>query len=727
MLLLLLKRDQEEIQPECKNFLLLFLVTVVLALSQTRAKNISVLVSLSLHQPSGPRTSWERGFDILPGALQAVSDINNDSTTLYLYGHRLKLIVVDSGRDGNEIIRRFVNLIFLDHRMHATSVVGVTGILDPKFASILTPLAKHKGVITSVITHTDQLDTPDYSDTFISLPSPSATVDVFSNFMKKMDWQRIGLVTGSDDPYFFSVAESFLQAVKMNSSIIISPYVELLHAASSAIEEIVKVNTRVIFVSLRAERAIQLLCKVHERGLVWPKYAWIFHSFEVKDFLERQSACDKNAVNGVLFIDIQPPLDSTRAEQFAGITSSRYYRQYVSSLSDTSYTATPRPNGYAKLLYDSVWAMAVTLNRSCHQSAATCTYQKDSVLTAGEQLLENQNWIFKIFHIRMLRPVLVSTVHYSNSSIVATSFNATILENAPRGKLPITTDTPPLAYTAIFGLLIALSVVFVTCVLVLYVYFHKEPEIRATSFTLSLLMFAGCYLNLLYLCLLFYTNHTVDSVDIPHDNALCLSLQWFSATGVSLSIMLATLLVKMLRIYHIFHNTRLRLGRYCSDLALALYVLLILLPNILIHFTWVFVDRYQIQFEYQMRGDHTHLEKVCASKYEAQIFGILTIYLLTMVLALTIVAVVTRKIRLQHFKDTKKVNILLFILCIGIVMVYLYWLLLQSVDKKRYISNLPLQIGHLVLIVSFQSLLFVPKVFPPLWRQMKNHTVSVKL
>ena len=694
----------------------MFFVALVLALSMTRASNISMLVSLSLHQPSGPRTRWERGFEILPGALLAVNDINNDSTILC--GHKLQLITVDSGRDGIEIVQQFVNLTF--HQMHATRIVGVTGILDPKLASILMPLVRHRGVQLSVITHTDQLDIPDYSETFLSLPSPSAIVSVLLNFMKEMNWQRIGLVTDSTDAYFFSVAEIFLQVTKMDDSIIISPYLELFHA-TSAIQEIAKLNTRIIFVSLNTERAVELICMVYEKGLIWPQYAWIFHSFEVEDLLEQQSDCDKNAVNGAFFIDVQPPSDSTQAKQIIEIISSNYYRQYVSSLPDTSleYNATFRPNGYTKLLYDSVWAMAIALNKGCHQST-NFTYQKFTT----EQRLEDHNWIFKIFHIRKLRQVLISTVHYSNLSIVATSFNATLLENAPRGKLPVITETPPLAYTAVFGLLIALIMVFVTLVLVLYIYFHKEPEIRATSFTLSLLMFAGCYLNLLYLCLLFYNNHTVDSVDISRDNALCLSLLWLSGPGISLPIMLATLLVKMLRIYHIFHNTKLRLSYYCSDLALALYVLLILLPDILIHSIWVFIDRYQIHFEYQAQGVYIHLEKVCTSKYQVQLFGIVTIYLLTLILALAIVAVITRKIRLQHFKDTKKVNILLFILCIGIVVVYSYWLLLQTLDTKRYISNLPLRIGHLVLIISFQSLLFVPKVLPPLWRRQIRKDTS---
>ena len=707
-------------QPECKTIIILF--TLISAVCMVRGSNISILVSLPLHQTSRSRTSWDRGFEILPGALLAVSDINNDSTILCR--DTLHVIPVNSGRDGSELVRQLVDLMF--HRMHANSIVGITGILDPKTASILGPLVRHKGVLLSVVTHTDQLDVPNYSDAFLSLPSPSTIVNVLFNFMKEMNWQRIGVVTDSADVYVFSVAEMLLQVAKVNGSIAVSPYIELFHVRS-AIQEIIKLNTKIVFVSLNAKRAIQLLCIVHEKGLLWPEYAWIFHSFEIEDLLEQQSVCDniKNVVNGIFLIDVQPQSDP---ELISGIASSIYYRQYISSLSDISleHNVTLRPNGYAKLLYNSVWAMAIALNKSRHQSTncvGTCTYQKASKATPKQTLKsyhDRNNWIFKIFHIRMLRQVLISTAHYSNLSIMATSFNTTILETAPRDMLPIMTATPPLTYTVVLGLLISLTMVFVTLVLVLYIYFHREPEIRATSFSLSLLMFVGCYLNLLYLCLLFYHNHRIYLVNITHDNALCLSLQWLSAAGISLPIMLATLLVKMLRIYHIFHNTKQRLSCYCSDLALALYVLLILLPDVLINFIWVFADRYQIHFEYQMRGGYLYLEKLCTSKYQAQIFGVIIIYLLTLILALATVAVITRKVRLQHFKDTKKVNALLFILCIGIALVYSYWLLLQALGTKRYIANLPLQIGHFVLILSFLSLLFVPKVLPPLRRHIKD-------
>ena len=681
------------------------LLATVLTLQVIADSNISILITLPdpLHPTSGPRLRWERGFEILPGALQAVDDINNDS--YFLSGHSLKLLVVDSGRDEYEIIQHFVNLTFYQE----VNIVGLGGILYSKAVSTLLPLVKHEGVLLSAITDADKLDRSDYDGAFLSLPPPSAMASVLLNFIKTRSWKHIGLVSDSKDAYYFSVAEKLQQMAEETDDIItVSPYVEYLHAASG-INNIVKSKVKIIVVSLSAEASIRLLCTVHERGLHWPQYAWILHSFDF--FSIRQlSVCDiEGATNGVFFIDVQPRFDSVQLQTELPLG---YKYDHV----------TFQINGYAKLLYDLVWAMAIVLNANWCQSD-TCIPQTDPEASTKEILESyqgNGSWNFKVFHIRNLTQVLVGTVQFSNSSITASSFDLHILEDAPNGELPVVAQHPPRAYTVLLGLHIALTTAFVTIILVLYICFRKEPEVKATSYTLSLLMFAGCYFNLVYLCLLVYASHMLHSVDVPRDNAMCIGIQWLSGPGISMPIMLATLIVKMLRIYHIFHNTKLRLGHYCSDLALALYVLLILLPGILVNLVWTIVDPYQVFFEHQMRGSYIYLDKTCKSTYHAYISGVLCIYLLILILALAVVAIITRKVRLHHFKDTKKVNILSFIVGVGIIITFSCWLLVQSLDTKRYIATLTVYIPHSVVIILFQSLLFVPKVFPPLRRLFKN-------
>ena len=692
-----------------------------LLVTQGLASNVSLLISLPLDPTSGPRASWERGLEILPGALQAVNDINNDSTVLS--GCNLQLII----KDDTEIVQNFIDLAFHQKDMN---FVGVSGMIDPKALSILLPLVTQTGILLSAITHKDMPEISDYSScAILSLPPPSSVVDVLLSFMRIMNWQRIGLVTDSfhTDTYFFSVAEALLQRAKTDS-ITVSQYTELFQV-QSGVREIMRLKTRIIFVSVDPRRVMQLLCVLHDHEeLLWPHYAWIFHSFSIKDLLEEQPACNiTNTIEGVFLIDSRPNLKSDPLQGKLNTFSSNYCQlQYLSSMSDSvafecNSTLRPQVNSYAALLYGLIWSTAIALNESHNRSTL---WQTESMQSPVRQVLGScqkcDMWIFSISHVRELQPVLISTMYYSNFSTKVASFNASTLDGAPKDKLPLVTVHPPFVYTVLTSLLIAFTAIFVTVALVLYIYFYKEPEVKATSFTLSLLVFVGCYLNLLYLSLLLYNNHVLHSIDIPRDNALCLGLQWLSATGISLPLMLATLLVKMLRIYHIFYSTKMRrVGPHCSDLSLAVYVVLLLIPGILLNLIWALVDRYQVYFEYKMQNGYIYLEKHCRSKNQVLLYGVATIYLLILVFALAVVAVITRKVRLQDFKDTKKVNILVFSFCVAIVVSVSYWLLLQALNTKRYIANIPLIIGHLFAVVLYMSLLFVPKVIPPLWRNTK--------
>ena len=123
-----------------------------------------------------------------------------------------------------------------------------------------------------------------------------------------MNWKHVGLVTDTKDAFFFSVAEKLQQMTVMNDDITVSPYMESSHVASS-IKTILKSKVKIIVMSLSAEATIRLLCAVHERGLLWPQYAWLLHSFQAKDLfsIEQQSVCDiEGTINGVFFIDVQP-------------------------------------------------------------------------------------------------------------------------------------------------------------------------------------------------------------------------------------------------------------------------------------------------------------------------------------------------------------------------------------------------------------------------------------
>ena len=83
-------------------------------------------------------------------------------------------------------------------------------------------------------------------------------------------------------------------------------------------------------------------------------------------------------------------------------------------------------------------------------------------------------------------------------------------------------------------------------------------------------------------------------------------------------------------------------------------------------------------------------------------------------ITLVAVAIKTRKIRYKHFKDSKKVNTLIFLITITIGFVLSYWLLLFNIegDDNQTTQRIVLYVGHMVTVIECQELLFLPKIYP---------------
>lgn len=658
-----------------------------------KSNNTSIIISAPL---SCIGSQGEGRQEILSAAQAAVNVINDKSNILPNYD--LQLILFDSCKDENELIQQVLAVTYYEP---SRSVRGLTGFFSQEAISLLLPLVRKKEIVVTLPSETFVYGSQE-GEFHITNP-PTTMANILLVFTKMMKWERFGLITESADSYFFNVAVSLLQN---DGTVVIAPYIEL-HHTEVAIHEIISYNTRVIILSLSAQRAAEMIHLIHKMGLLWPDYAWIFLSHNFSD----QQAIYK-AIRGIFVVESQLKLSINYLE-----SNFTFCEQLdPSSLSGTAdkANASLKHSGVANAFYDLVLFASINiLSQDCIDNANRVSTQELFTIQY------NDDTLFNIFHMWGQSKLLIGNV-YSNLSI--TIVNETILEASSIDDLPITNINPPTGFTVGMVSLIILLAMFVTLVLLLYICFRKEPEVKATSFTLSLLLFVGCYFNLIYMSLHIYFHQPVfNELSISHQNTVCNLLLWLSGPGISLSLMFATLLVKMLRVYHIFNHITLRVRHYSSDIALILYILIILAPNIVVNIVWAIVDQYHAVIEYETRRGYIQLSKDCDSRYESVWFGVLCIYLLLLAVASAVVAIMTRKVRLQHFKDTKKVNVLIFILSLGIILTFSYWLLFQILRAKPYIVTI---IGHSILILSFQCLLFVPKVFPPFWRYITRKELS---
>lgn len=712
-----------------------------ISLCYTKQLHIAAVLPLE-HTRGQPSSSWERGLEIIPGAQIAIEHINEREDILS--GHSLELAVINSATCKEEfnqdLLLSLINFKFYDNINRST--IGLIGSFcsnsDQLISSILDSTSRIRNLpfvsSSASVSNRDKAMTPPPQYYYRILQSADIFIDAISILASDLKWQRIAVVTESTQSYFLSFAEAFYDIAGRSESYEMVPFIQLHEGLPLKLvfQELQTYDSKIIVVSLSIDHVIDVLCSAKERDLTWPEYAWIVHShcatftdFSLaRDFVD-MNLCDiQEALEGIILLEHRlngmAPLGNLSS--LMGYTYEDYFKTYIGKLANFSAKVnTPlTPNAYANLLHDSVWALALAFQGNINNSFLFPDYNIKDISFIGALGEVNFNGTLRevttgvdIFQIKNGSPTHEGFYHPSRKQI---EYMGSLLETRrPLVKRRVVTDNMSVVYTFIFSLVFLLCIVGVTLILFFYIYYRNEPEIKATSVTLSLLMFLGCYVILFYILMaILYTQSLVPS-DSPFN--ICLALLWSGSTGISLTLILATLLVKMLRVYHIFNHFG-KVGKMYSDIALLLYVLLLISPNITIHLIWSIIDRYSadtISMEYP---GYTEVEQRCYSKQLLLWFCILYLNIEGLALVLIIVAVKTRKIHRENFKDTKKVNAFIFILLIVIYIISAQWLIFRSIGVKKGYASIPLHVGHVIIVVSCQGLLFIPKIVPPLQRNL---------
>ena len=143
-----------------------------------------------------------------------------------------------------------------------------------------------------------------------------------------------------------------------------------------------------------------------------------------------------------------------------------------------------------------------------------CCYSRRSIRLSGSS--QNLRRV-DIFQIQKGDPKKIG--HYQNNSVVV---NHTSLVSIPSDSLPRVHILLPLWLSIVLQIVVGGLMVFTAVLLVLYLCFRKEPEIKATSPYLSLLAFIGLF-SLFIGTELHVLEVSLSKLSTP----FCLSLMWF--------------------------------------------------------------------------------------------------------------------------------------------------------------------------------------------------------
>ena len=644
--------------------LILFLHLFTLKYYLSLGKSESILIIALPLSDTEVSASWERGQEILPGALAAIEEVKNDSLSF-----NLTLIVANSGPvtryncpySGNmlEIITN------LTRQKRVSDIIGIAGILHPNTLAIINRFQ----LPTASLIHSKEA--PHYSNVHYLTASTSTLTDAILAFLKKIRPKKIGIVTETKQPYLM-----ISNKLRGKADIALPLYVQIVNMHhdffSSIADRVITSNIHVILLSVGPSTAAHILCEASKRGLTWPKYAWILHSYQLDDLLRSSESTLKEKCN------MQKILEGVFIFQ-------------LTKEGGNLLIGGARLNPYADLLYDSVRALISSIDgRSfayLNETPSTFHFNSD---TSKVYIYHNTNGTAS----QRLTAIYDGTSH-------------TLANVSDTHVVFIDTDLPvvykPTSSTH-YLLLPFLSFLLNTILLVLFLYFRKEPSIKSTSVSLSMLIFTGCYLLVGYtFCLILYEVYRFD---------LCMVQIWLSGTGLSIPLILAAILIKMLRVYRIFKAIKiLKRSPFTSDSTLLVYTTLILLPNIVLLILWTAVDPYHRIDNFIEHPNFIRIEINCYCDYKFIWFALQLFYLFLLSAAVIIVAIKSRKIRHANFKDTKKVNLFIFLLFIIVICTFSYWNILYY--SGFYLASVvSLYAGHMMVAFLCQIILFMPKILP---------------
>ena len=728
---------------ETKSSVLVHLLRLFLladALRVSANETTLYLLNVLPYPDDRPFAGWDRGFELIPAGDLAIEQINNRSDILP--GYRLELVDIESEACGISTTNTG-RLNFFRHLVQPNSlVVGVVGLFCSTVTAAISPVANHPGIdYIQVAGSTSPLfqNVTAYPRLYHTISSSTIFNKAILRLMDKFSWKRISSIHDNSDIFFLTTADNFASKVNADSTLKLVTRISTSPSdISDAFANLNRNGARIVYASLTTPEAANLMCEAYKRGFLWPGYVYIFHEHIFQILLKSETTCDERelteALEGSFLLQYRlhaEPHDTL----VSGWTFKEYHDNYLMRLAEFA-TATGmqlRDNIYANVLHDEVWAIALALNNSLETFKSLNVTLTDyglgqSIITdtiAGK--LKNISFqgavgyirfdsnqeagsSINIFQVQRGQPVLVGVYNPNEDNLTITDLN--LLSIVPADQFEVVYEVLPCWLMITIFCICGLAYIMTTVILVLLLYWRNEPEIKATSPYLSLVMFAGCYL--LYTTIMFQTVHRSFVIGFEAFTAICNTDIWFGFIGCNLII--GTLFVKLLRVNHIFRVFQ-KTSKLWSDQFLFLGVLLICSGILIVLMSWTTIDILHLEetqtYIPSAQPPYYRGTRRCSSRNLGIWVITAHVYNGVIILLVMFLAVQTRHIKRCNFKDTKKVNTYIFtVVAINAIAVPLWYIFSHTQVEFEVGGHISSVIAYLSIAILCQLFLFAPKTLP---------------
>ncbi len=688
---------------------------------------------------------WDKAFELIPAGHLAAEQINNSPDILP--GRELKLINIDSEACGINTISKGITNVYKELvNLNRTCTVGVIGLFCSAVTSAISPIISHPNIggYVHIAASTSPVhrgnNSQKHSELFHIIESSSAFNEATLALMRTYNWHRIASVHTDSEFYFMSTSVDFVSRISSKPGFTLTARIHIAENSQAYVMEtfdtIREKEARISYWSVTPEQAAYLLCAVYKRNFIWPEYVYIIQEHDINSILEFKTSCTKEelvkAMEGVFILSYRLYVEND-TELVSGVNYSEYQRLYTDRLKDANDESLQK-NLYANSMYDQVWAFALAINNSLSSIESQNMSFEDYGLGKGVPIISNilkkelkhvtfqgasglidfsknqgSSTYVNIFQVQTGKPQLIGIYDPYNRNITLV---APHVRDIPKD----TFDTvyqllPPwlgacilAAQVTLFGL--------ITTNLVLIIRWRKEKEVKAISPLLSIFMMIGCY----FLCVaplftMMYRMLIIDNMALV--TSLCYLKIWASSIGMEL--ILSILLLKLLRIYHIFHAKQMiMMSDYWEDKYLVIYALLICAGKVLLLILWNTITPIssEVTREYMSTGSRspyywTTTHCVTSARWSAFIL----LYSGVLLFMVVVLAIETRHIKNDPYKDTKKVNAFIFFIVIILTISIPLWIILEEIEIE-VAANMFELVTYFSVPLLCQICLFIPKTLP---------------
>ena len=703
--------------------------TFVLAGNGTEAEIPTLRLLALMPLAETTELSNQSSYQVLRTAAQlAVDNINmrND----ILPGYNLELIPANAETCNQSLVTEALGNFVRHVTDRDWNIVGVVGLLCSTVTQAVSPLAGRPEIdllqISAGATSPVFTSKKEYPRLYRMIPSSEVYNDAVLALMTEFKWRNISAVRDTTLIQHTTAADDFVKKIVEKDEFKLVFLGDVTPTFStSPIQSLVQKAARVIYASVTASEARGLLCESYWSGRRWPEFVWLFHDLSYEELMDSTENCSSDtmlsAIEGVFFLQyrLQPNSSTTLV---SGQTYSEYHRKLQ------EYMAGVKENRDANALHDSIWAFALALNNSMSEEMESygSELDKSNVTTLVERNLRTVNFSGALgdiaFNDKREIVTIVDIFHMNNGSLIhAGHYNplsgrVTVQlppERIPSDDFEVKKGLISIAFPIVTFIIAAVLILFTTIILVLFIYYWNKPSIKASSPFLSLLILAGCYM-LYIVCLLSGAGELTPE----HFGSFCLAQVWFGA--ISVQLVYSALFMRLLRIYRLFFNIFEKPGKIWSNQAMFVLTFIPVSVTALLLTLWsavdpIFTGTTAPAFNPTSDPPRYRVEIFCdvqSGRLIVWLSVILYVVNGVTILAVAVLATLTRKIHLDCFKDTKQVNAFVFstamCLCIWLpyVIVFGQAQLILIPEAAYTFSVLP----YILIPFLCKMFLFVPKI-----------------